>query len=249
MTTSIVIPAAVAAATARGVPVGDLADRERTADEGTRRRPIAARCSTASRPTEGVVGPTRGEAGRLGLPVDEDDGRALRAEVAQAAEVVARRVMRSPRPGSFLEQDDVGLLTLGGFVAVAHEHGEFPRGGGVLDPSGHVGEERVARVEHHQAEGWCSVRRAAGRAWSLRTKRRVRRWPAARGSTVRGATLSGRLSTFETVPRGHTGERRDLAHTHRHAVILTRRTGPGSDPSGPGQPGPCAHPPSAVRSP
>jgi hypothetical protein len=66
-------------------------------------------------------------------------------------------------------------------------------------PRRDLGEERVPHVEHHESDAAAAARHAAARAASLRTNPSSSIAAMTR-ATVSGATFSGRLSTFETVP-------------------------------------------------
>nr|BFE51829.1 hypothetical protein GCM10017745_52560 [Saccharothrix mutabilis subsp. capreolus] len=70
--------------------------------------------------------------------------------------------------------------------------------GGVLDAAGDVGEERVADVQDHQADGaGCARAQLAGGVVADEPEFVDRAQDAFR---VAGATRSGRLSTLDTVP-------------------------------------------------
>ena len=133
-----------------------------------------------------------------GAAVDEDDRDVLAQEHVERRRVLVDR--RDQHAAHALLQEQLEVVALPRFVAVAvaDEDGDVVGAGHLLDPLGHVGEERVGGVEHHVgdraappepqlAPDSLRTKPSSSIAWSTRSR-------------VAAATSSGRFRTFDTVP-------------------------------------------------
>jgi hypothetical protein len=136
------------------VPLGDLPDRHRTADEGDPPVSPFHEVRRGEPAAEHVVDRHRAAARLAGAAVDQHDrDAALDEAVEPGMGAVGHRGDEQPLYPLLLQHVEVALLAGGVLTAVAHD--EHAAGGldHALGTAHHVGEERVGHVEHHDGDG------------------------------------------------------------------------------------------------
>src|SRR5690625_629636 len=103
-------------------------------------------------PTRFVIDRHRGKPGLPRLPVDEDDGDALLAQVHKPLHCLAPRREQDALQPLLLELLQVAPLALGVLRAISHEHGEPRQVRAGFDAAPQVGKEGVGEVEHDQPD-------------------------------------------------------------------------------------------------
>ena len=137
--------------TRAGEPVGDLADGERSTDEGDAAPTETEQVRGGGAAARDVVDRDRAE-GAIRVAVDEHHGGAVGAQALEPFADVAEGRDEHAAHALLLEEVEVGGLALGLLVAVAEQHRDAVLGRLVFRAAGDVGEERVAGVEHDEAD-------------------------------------------------------------------------------------------------
>jgi hypothetical protein len=99
-----------------------------------------------------IVDRDGGEAAVFGDAVDEHDGSAAPTQAVEVGRLFGERRDQHAVHPLLLEEVEVRALALGLLVAVAEQDGHALLGGAVLGATSHVGEERVAHVEHDESD-------------------------------------------------------------------------------------------------
>ena len=176
----------------------------------SRRRPVASRCSAASRPPATSSNDTEGSTPVSSTASTSTTGmpRARSRSMRRARR--RRRARRGrPRPARARTARGVALLR-DVVVAVADEHAVAGGGHGFLGAADQVGEERVGDVDDRHAEEAA----ASGAQLPRGVERHVAERVGGRAHALRRAARSpmpGRLSAFETVLIDDAGTLRDIA--------------------------------------
>jgi hypothetical protein len=161
-----------------------------------------------------VVDGDRGEARVVGLPIDEHRGRPAVAESGEAVEVVAERGDEDTGDALLLEEVEVGALAVEALVAVAEQDRQSFGVGAVLGTAGDVGEERVADVEHDEADAAAPTgAELSGRVVPHETELVDGRVHAFDGD---GRHLLGAVQDVGDGSDRDAGPRRDVLHARTH---------------------------------
>ncbi len=195
--------------------IGDLADVLRSAGEEDAAAAGLEQVTRSEVPAELVVDADGAEGVVFAASVDEYCGRAALAESTQPrAHLPVRRDQDAAHPLLF-EEVEVAGLAVDVLVAVAEDHGQPVLGGLAFRAAGEIGEERVAHIEHDEADRRAAPdtqlsRRVVAHVPELVDRLRTRR-------TASGETLSRWFSTLETVPTDTPA----LAATSRMLALIT----------------------------
>ena len=155
-------PAAAQALRAPCEPVADLAERHRAADEGDPLVATVDEMLDREPAAEQVVDGHGAERRVVAGPVDDDQRRAVVAgSSSSVCDSGSTGVTRMPWTRCCWSRCRCACSRSLALAAGAQHEGEVDRLGRGLHALGDIGEERVARVEHHVGERAAGARRAA----------------------------------------------------------------------------------------